>query len=194
MKSDAISRLLPAVFQRTAQPGSPLLALLGVMERMHAPSEQILRHLASVFNPRTTPDRFLPYLSRWVNLDWVFEQMLMEWQADPGRPVPYPPGLGSMRELVALGFRLNRESGTAVGLARFLTTASGMTGFAIEENPEEPSGAPMPYHIRVKAPAAAAPYRVLLQRIVEMEKPAYVTYELLFESTADESDTLNHGS
>jgi hypothetical protein len=32
----------------------------------------------------------------------------------------------------------------------------------------------------VRAPKETQPYRVLLQRIIEIEKPAYVTYELEF--------------
>ena len=181
MKREAIRRLLPAVFQRAVEPDTPLAALLGAMEQLHAPSEEILRDLSAVLNPRSTPDRFLPYLSRWVNLDWLFEPMLEEWSRDPRRPVPFPPGMGSMRELVALAYRLNRESGTATGLLLFLRTATGAAGFTIEENPAGPDGAPVPYHMRVRAPLSAAPYRGMVQRIIEFEKPAYVTYELVFE-------------
>src|SRR4051794_2717313 len=116
MKREAIGRLLPAIFQRTIYPETPLFAILGAMEQFHAPSEEILANLSDVFNPRSTPDLFLPYLSRWVNLEWLFEPMLQDWCRDMSRPVPFPPGLGSMRELVALAYRLNRESGTAKGL------------------------------------------------------------------------------
>jgi len=181
MKLEAIRRLLPAVFQRTAEPDTPLLALLGTMERLHAPSEKALRHLSEIFDPRSTPDSFLPHLSRWVNLDWLFEPILGEWSRDLRRPVPFPPGLGSMRELVALAHRLNRESGTARGLLLFLRTATGGEEFTIEQNPGGADGVPRQYHMRVRAPLAAAPYRLMLQRIIEQEKPAYVTYELVFD-------------
>ena len=36
-------------------------------------------------------------------------------------------------------------------------------------------GRPKPFHIRVRAPQEAAPYRVMIERIIESEKPAYVT-------------------
>lgn len=42
-------------------------------------------------------------------------------------------------------------------------------------------GRPVPFHIRVRAPAEAAPHRALIARIIEQEKPAYVTYELEFK-------------
>ena len=48
MKQREIEQLLPGVFQRTAVPGSPLDALLGVMEGMHAPSEAVLAQLADM--------------------------------------------------------------------------------------------------------------------------------------------------
>jgi phage tail-like protein len=184
MKREAIARLLPAVFQRTLEPETPLFAILGVMEQLHAPSEDILRNLSAVLNPRSAPDRFLPYLSRWVNLDWLFETMLEHWTRDPSRPVPFPPGLGSMRELVALAFRLNRESGTAKGLLLFLRTATGEAEFVIEEDPLGQDGLPMPFHIRVHALQSTALYRIILQRIIEFEKPAYVTYELVFDAAS----------
>jgi phage tail-like protein len=183
VKRETILRLMPVVFQRTAEDDSPLLGLLGVMEQLHEPSEEILRNLSAVFNPRSAPDRFLPYLSRWVNLDWLFEPMLEGWSGDREQHVPFPPGLASMRELVALSFRLNRESGTARGLLLFLRTATGSADFAIEENPPGPNGVPRPYHMLVRAPASAVPYRVMLQRIIEFEKPAYVTFDLVFDGT-----------
>jgi hypothetical protein len=37
-----------------------------------------------------------------------------------------------------------------------------------------------PFHIRVVGPAEAAVYQPLVERIIELEKPAYVTYELQF--------------
>jgi hypothetical protein len=36
------------------------------------------------------------------------------------------------------------------------------------------------FHIRITAPSELAGHRILIQRIVELEKPAYVTYELEF--------------
>jgi hypothetical protein len=35
--------------------------------------------------------------------------------------------------------------------------------------------------MRVIAPAGLEPHRPMLERIIELEKPAYVTYELRFE-------------
>jgi len=66
MKRNAIRHLLPGIFQRTVLPGNPITALLEVMEKLHEPSEQILQNLDATFDPRRTPDSFVPFLARWV--------------------------------------------------------------------------------------------------------------------------------
>jgi len=163
MKSAEILRLLPGVFQRTARPGSPLAALLSVMEVLHAPSEQVLENLDALFDPRRAPDRFVPFLARWVDLD-----------------LPVTTGLGRLRELAAAGVELSRWRGTARGLLLFLSTATGRKDFEVDERVPGPNGLPRPFHIRVLAPAELAAHRPMLERIIELEKPAYVTYELHF--------------
>jgi hypothetical protein len=47
-----------------------------------------------------------------------------------------------------------------------------------------PDQRPRPFHIAVHIPPESEPYRALITRIVEAEKPAYVTYTLLPESNA----------
>lgn len=164
MRSPDIQRLLPGVFQRTVQPASPLAALLDVMEVLHAPSEGVLSRLESHFDPRRAPDRFVPFLARWVGME-----------------LPVTTGLGRLRELVAAAVDISRWRGTARGLRLFLSTATGHTDFEVDEAVPGPDGLPRPFHIRVRAPAEVEAHRLLLERIIEREKPAYVTYELRFE-------------
>src|SRR5688572_27926630 len=116
MRSPDIQRLLPGVFQRTVQPGAPLAALLEVMEALHAPSEAVLAQLEAHFDPRRAPERFVPFLARWVGMD-----------------LPVTTGLGRLRELVAAAVEISRWRGTARGLRLFLTTATGRTDFEVEE-------------------------------------------------------------
>jgi len=89
-------------------------------------------------------------------------------------------GLGRLRELAAAGVQLSRWRGTARGLLLFLSTATGRKDFEVEERVAGPNGLPRPFHIRVSAPAELAAHRPMLERIIELEKPAYVTYELHF--------------
>lgn len=163
MRSLEIQRLLPGIFQRALEPNSPLEALLDVMEALHAPSESVLAGLDALFNPYRAPDAFVPLLAKWVDLD-----------------LPVTTGLGRMRELVASGAELSRWRGTARGLRLFLQTATGVRDFVIDERVPGPDGRPRPFHFQVSAPASLEPHGVLLERIIEREKPAYVTHELRF--------------
>lgn len=177
MKRGEIERLLPDIFRRTSRAGNPLHAVLEVMEALQAPSEEALRDLDTYFEPRRAPDAFVPYLAGWVDL----ERLLAEGPSRPDAPPPtFPTGLGRLRELVAQAAYLSQWRGTPRGLLRFLETATGVQGFAIDEQVPGEGGLPRPFHLRVRAPRETEPYRVLLERIIEVEKPAYVTYDLVF--------------
>ncbi len=179
MKRREIEGLLPWVIRRTASPGSPLAALLAVMEDLHAPAELVLDRLDVAFDPRRTPDELVPFLARWVDLERLLEDAAERLAADPGRPL-LPSGLGRLRELIAAAAGLSQQRGTGPGLLRFLTTATGCSGFRLEEQPPGLDGRPLPFHLRVVAPAEALPYQALVERIVALEKPAYVTFEIAF--------------
>jgi hypothetical protein len=184
MKRDAIERLLPEIFQRTIRPLTPISAILDAMEELHAPSEDILRSVSSIFNPLTTPERFVPYLARWVDLGWLFEPFGDELEDEPEAPfhmrTPFPLGLGRLRDLIAAAIFLAHWRGTGQGLKLFLQTATGEAGFTIDERTTDAAGTVRPYHFLVRAPASTEPHRGLIARIIEFEKPAYVTYDLVF--------------
>src|SRR5947207_305395 len=130
MKRTDIEQLLPGVFQRTVQQGTPLLALLEVMEVLQAADEAVLAQLDAFFDPYRTPDAFVPFLAGWVDL----EQLLLEVPEEFTAVIPpLPSGIGRLRELVATATFLAQWRGTAKGLLRFLETATGIQGFAIDE-------------------------------------------------------------
>lgn len=178
MRRADIQELLPEVMQRTVRPETLLFGLLEVMEGLQEPSESRLDKLDSYFDPRRCRDEFVPFLARWVNL----ESLLQE---DSGPAVSggrtLSTGLGRLRELIAAASQLSRWRGTAKGLLAFLQTATGTAGFRIDERVQGQDGRLRPFHIRVTAPAATRMHRVLLEKIIELEKPSYVTYELRFE-------------
>jgi phage tail-like protein len=176
-----INRLLPLVFQRTLHHGSPLDAVLAVMEVLHQPSEQILRDIDSIFDPVRTRSAFVPLLARWVDLEWIFDRHMLDPTLQ-GEDGPLSTGLGRLRELVAAAPHLAQWRGTRIGLLRFLETATGLKGFEIEDTPLDGSGNPRPFHLIVRAPHQAVSSRSLVRRIIEVEKPAYVTYDLQFET------------
>ena len=178
MRRVEIEQLLPAIFQRALTRGSLGSALLEAMEALHAPSEAALATLHTTLDPRLAPNTFVPYLARWVDLDRLY---------DDERATTAPAVLARLhatiefdrlRELVADAAYLSRWRGTAKGLLHFLETATGVRGFAIDERVAAGHGTPRPFHMRITAPAAAASSQALIVRIIELEKPAYVTYEL----------------
>jgi phage tail-like protein len=174
MKSSEIDRLLPGVFQQTLEDEhGPLRALLAVMEDLHQPVEDLLTAVDAVFDPYRTPDAFVAYLAGWLDLTYL----LIEGRADDGGYV-LPSGIVNLRELVNAGSELIRWRGTSRGLLQFLETATGATGFQIEDQVLDQAGLARPFHIRIDLPSEAEKYRPLIDTIVRAERPAHVTYEL----------------
>lgn len=165
MRRAAIERLLPAAYQRAAGPGSVLGALLDVMEALHAPDEAVLADVDALFAPYRTPDGFVAYLTRWVAMDHVVTA--------PRADAPLPLPVGRLRDLVAHGALLARWRGTPYGMRTALELATGVTGFGLDEPADRP------FHVVVRVPPAAADQLALITRIVEAEKPAAVTVEIL---------------
>jgi phage tail-like protein len=181
VKRNEIAQLLPNVFRRTAHPGSPLFALLDAMEALHAPSEAVLARLHTYFDPRQTPDEFVPMLAHWVDLEWLFDLSALDTSVSSDSAAPISTGLGRLRELIALAAYLYKWRGTAQGMKTFLEVATGLKGFEIEEQVRGEDGSIQPFHLRLYAPEVARSHQVLIERIIESEKPAYVTYELSFQ-------------
>ncbi len=181
MHQAEIARLLPEVFQRTVEPGSALSAWLDVMEVLHAPSEAVLGRLETYFDPRQAPDPLLLMLADWVDMTrFLGPSALAHAEAQD----LISTGNGRLRELIASAVKLSQLRGTGLGLQHFLETATGLKGFVIDENPPAEDGEPRLFHIAVHAPVRARAYESLIRRIVEQEKPAYVTCAVFF-GTAD---------
>lgn len=175
MKQAHIKKLLPAIYQRSVKPGNPLAAILEIMETMHAPAEAVLDRLAVIFDPYRAPDAFVPYLAGWVDLEVLLD---VSPSAGASSTRSLSTGVGRLRELVASAMTLSRWRGTHKGLALFLETATGMKGFVVDEHVRDAGGKEKPFHLRISAPSELARHRALIRRIIDLEKPAYVTYEL----------------
>lgn len=178
MKQAQIRRLLPAVLQAAAQTGSPLSAILQMMEALHAPCEAALDGLDVSFSPYRAPDAFVPYLAGWVDLEVLLD---VPHARSGSSTATLSTGLGRLRELVSAAVTLSKWRGTRKGLTLFLETATGAKGFQVDEKVSDNAGQVRPFHVRVTAPKELKDHRVLIERIIELEKPAYVTYQLEFQ-------------
>ncbi|WP_428262855.1 phage tail protein [Haliangium sp.] len=156
-----LEALLPAVFRLGLRESEPLAALLDVMLALHLPAETAIETLDAFLDPRRTPDPWVETLARWVGIDFEVTT-----------------GLGRLRELIGVAVELAQQRGTKPGLLRFLETATGAAGFAIDDQVMAQDGTVRSFHIRVTIPTAAVPHLDMIEQIVIREKPAYVTYEL----------------
>lgn len=176
MKQDEIVLLLPEIFRRTYKPNGRganektdvLSALLGVMEILQEPEEAILDNLDRYFDPDLVPDEkrstFLPFLAHWVDMDWLLP-----------KSGEYEAGLYCLHSLILSARRLASVRGTRKGLKQFLETATGQSGYHVQEDPERP------FHIIIHCPAVSEKMRALVKRIAAGEKPAYVRCTLIFD-------------
>ncbi len=177
MKRAEIEQLLPGIFQRTARAGTPLAALLEVMEALPAASEDVLARLDEYFNPLRARDDFVPLLAHWLDLAFLLETPGGD-KLNPRSSETISTGLGRLRELIASAAQLSKWTGTAPGLRRFLQIATGDDGFEIRENVDR-DGRSRPFHLTVVAPVTLKAHRNLIERIIASEKPAYVTCDLV---------------
>lgn len=162
----ALEKVLPEVFQVAAASSAPLQALLAVGEDMHRPVRDLLDTVATIPHPGQAPPSLVPFLSRWVDLDWL---LLPDARAGETAGTGIP--LSRQRDLIAAASRLSARRGTVDGLTRFLQLATGVPGFAV-------GSVPGAFHILVGVPAAAAGDLNLVRRIVRGTKPAHVTAEI----------------
>lgn len=174
--ADQLLNILPEVFRTAAQTNRPLQALAAATADMHAPAHRVLADLPDYFDPYRAPERMLPYLARWVDLDWLAA----------GAPGTAGSAGGSLRpdrlrDLLANAAGLSASRGTAGGLQHFLRLATGVPGFTIDDVP----GA---FHLNVGVPAAAADQLLLIRRIVEGTKPAHTTCRIEIEAAEPEPD------
>ena len=172
MDAERLRLLLPEVYQRAAGPGTPLSATLDVMAALHDPVEQVVADFPAIVDPWRTPDRFVPYLARWVGLEG--------WLDDDGE---FDTGVGRLRVAVAAAADLQRHRGTVAGLRQALILALGDPEVRVQEHVPGPDGRATPFQLRVVVPERAAPHVALIERIVAEEKAAHAVVQIVVAGT-----------
>jgi phage tail-like protein len=139
---------------------SPFLArFLLAFEGLMAPLEQTADHFDLFLDPRTAPQSFLPTLASWLGLT-----LDEKWPAE------------KIRALLLAAPRLFRMRGTKDGLVEHLRIYSGL-----KAQIEEPDDRPHHFIVRLKTPKRHKLDRETLERIIEANRPAHTTYELILE-------------
>lgn len=174
MRRPAIERLLPAAYQRAAELPGLLPTLLDIMAAMHQPSEDVLAAVDDLFTPYRSPDGLVAFLLGWIAFDHVLPR------DRDGQLSGQPPPPARLRNLLAVGADLARRRGTAAGLRGVIETVTGVP-VLVEEPPDRP------FHVVVRVPAAA-PMLALVTRLVEAEKPASTTFEVLIDGDKPEGE------
>ncbi|HWO22623.1 MAG TPA: phage tail protein [Kofleriaceae bacterium] len=165
MSREQIEQLLPSVVRRAIGPGSPLAALTAVMADLFDPADRAAGNLDGYFDPWRCPERFLPLLAAWMDI-----------------PMPVTTGSRQLRELIAVAVGLHQVRGTRRALLAFLEAATGLRGFEIDETVRDAAGQVRPFFVTVRAPAEARAHAVMIERLIERERPAQVRCELTFVS------------
>lgn len=174
MKTTEIKKILPSQFRQGMKKGSPLDAIVNVMANLHIKTEETLADLDRFFAPIRTDESFVPFLAQWVDLDWVYR--INGTNSGPDRALI---STDNVRELISLAWYLSKWRGSAKGLILFLETATGIDGFSVNDTPSDEDGRIIPFHMEITVPGSAASKRNLIERIIDNEKPAYVTYTLV---------------
>lgn len=174
MKTTEIKEILPSQFRQGMKKGSPLEAIVNVMAELHIKTDEILADLDRFFAPMRTDESFVPFLAQWVDLDWIYRINGKNFGPDQTLI-----STDHVRKLISLAWYLSKWRGSAKGLILFLETATGIGGFSINESPLDTDGRILPFHMEITVPGSAASKRHLIERIIDNEKPAYVTYTLV---------------
>lgn len=178
MRCDEVAALLPEVMRREVAAGGGAGALVDAMAMLASSVATSRDRIGAAIDPYACPDRFVPLLVRWVQLDRIFDRE-HALSPDP-REHRTSCDLARARELVAEAAACAQLRGTARGLRRMLTLATGCRAIEIDEHVPGDDGRPLPFHLRVTLPAEQRRHRGLVERIVRSEKPAYTTHEIRF--------------
>jgi phage tail-like protein len=145
-------RFLPGLYHD----GDFLGRMLLIFEALWEPLEWRQTHIEQYFDARTCPAPFLPWLARWLGLD-----LDRHWPEE------------RRRRLLTEAMELYRWRGTPYGLQRMIEVCTGLSA-TIQEDPQTP----FVFRIVVRMPRDSMIRTEMLERLVQLHKPAHVGYVL----------------
>lgn len=160
MDVQTLLQLLPLAFreaERRAPAGSPLAAVLSVIEGLLQPIDDLISDLHHHVNPRTSSEPLLPLLATWLSDTWIASV-----------------DASCEREQLASFARCSAQRGTRQALCQALRLVGGCRDIDIEESTT------VPFHFSVTLPEALRAELGRLEKTLELYKPAHTTAELCF--------------
>lgn len=146
---------LPGIYSRNEFLGRYLL----IFESILSPIQRTIANAPFYFDPGTTPASLLPWLGAWLGL--VMDE---RWPED------------RRRDLIAAASRLYRWRGTRRGMVEVVRIFTGVEPEIIEPTLTEISAnrnRAFRFTVRVTLPRGADADERMLQRIIDLEKPAF---------------------
>lgn len=156
--------ILPEIYERSHRERGPLDALLHAMADMLDPVERHMEQLPRAFDPAAARDPFVEMLAEWCGLCTAPSRL--------PRSLLGQVSSERLRRFVGAASFLARHRGTAIGLETALRLALDPVEVAVEVDPD------VPHHIVVTLHGSAA-HEELAKHVVECEKPAHTTYDIV---------------
>jgi phage tail-like protein len=153
---------LPGVYHRNEFLGRFLL----IFEELLAPLDRQIANLPHYFDPDTTTEELLDWLGEWVAI--VFDDRV---------PVE------RRRSAVNNAVRIYRRRGTSRGLAEFIEAVTGERPEIVEPTLADVSrnaGLAFTFTVRMTVPADSPIEEDLVQRVIDVQKPAFAAATLEF--------------
>ncbi|ARC90650.1 hypothetical protein [Rhodovulum sp. MB263] len=182
MTRHEIAALLPEILREADRPASPFRALLEAMVGLADPVDREIDGLDVQIDPRRCRDRMLGMLLGWLDLGPV--------AAAVARHVRDPALRDArLRRLALAAPALLPRRGTQAGLRDMLAAASGLEALQLcESRPGDGPGL-RPFHVVIEYPRPESPVRALIREVAELEKPAFVSFEIVeFSATEDREE------
>ena len=145
-------RYMPGLFHDADFLGRMLL----IFEALWEPLEWRQNHIHLYFDPRTAPAEFLGWLASWLGLT-----LDKHWPEE------------RRRLLLTEAMELYRWRGTPYGLGRMIEVCTGLTA-TISEEPDRQ----FVMRVRVKIPKDSYVRSEMIERLIQVHKPAHVGYVL----------------
>jgi len=179
MTRHEIAALLPEILREADRPASPFRALLEAMAGLADPVDREIDGLDAQIDPRRCRDRMLGMLLGWLDLGPVAGAVARHVRDPALRDA-------RLRRLALAAPALLPRRGTQAGLRDMLAVASGLEALRLRESLPGPGF--RAFHVVIEYSRPTRPARALIRDVAELEKPVFVSFEIVELSAPEDSE------